>query len=82
MQHIQPFDDFLNESMSNRQIISKIKEFAKKENLKHVLIRGFNSSGSYYIVIDNLGWETAADFAHRATGLEFVHMTQSMTKPK
>lgn len=68
--------------MTNRQIIKSIKNLIAAEGLKHAIARGFTSSNIYYVVIDNLEWETAAQFATRATGLPFEHMNGSMARRK
>lgn len=71
-----------NKNMTNRQIIKSIKNLIATEGLKHVIARGFTSSNIYYVVIDNLEWETAAQFATRATGLSFEYMNGSMARRK
>ena len=68
--------------MTNRQIIIAIKKLISTEGLKHVTARGFTSSNTYYVVIDNFEWQTAAQFATRATGITFEHMNGSMARRK
>lgn len=62
-----------------KQVAKQIRVYLKSVKLNHVTVKVIDNE---IIVVDNLVFLTATELASHVSGLEFEHITQSITRLK